>query len=143
VLLSPNLSNIGNPPIFASKLLKSDLVLSEIIAQVDSILPQLANFIGQFNTTVSQSGINVITDTMGSMSIDVPQGMSEEAANKLSIRIGVIDNLIAAKSQTVNDLLQKGTVLENKLKVLDSQYVSQLTDRMQEYKRLISSYNHS
>jgi hypothetical protein len=77
------------------------------------------------------------------MSIDVPQDMSEQVANKISTRIGVIDRLITTRSQDINDLLQKGTILEEKLKANDSQYVSQLTDRMKEYKRLISLYKHS
>lgn len=144
VFLYTNLSGnyIANPPIFATNPLKSDMGISEIVTQIDTILPQLANFISQFHSTVSQSGISVITDTIGTMSIDVPQNMSQEVANKLSTRIGIIDRLITAKSDDISDLLQKGAVLENKLKLTDSQYVSQLTDRMQEYKRLISSYKH-
>jgi hypothetical protein len=131
------------PHKFATKQLKSDLAISEILAQIDSLLPQLASFINQFNTTVSQSGISVITDTIGNMSIDVPQHISEEVSNKLTNKIGVIDRLITTRSQDISDLVQKGTILEEKLKVADSHYVSQLSDRMQEYKRLISSYKHS
>ena len=77
------------------------------------------------------------------MSIDVPQHISEEVSNKLTNKIGVIDRLITTRSQDISDLVQKGTILEEKLKVADSHYVSQLSDRMQEYKRLISSYKHS
>jgi hypothetical protein len=145
VLFSPNLlgNYLGKPPVFSTKSLQSDTGLSEIVTQIDAILPQLANFINQFNTTVIQSNITVITDTVGNMSIEVPQNISEEMGNKLSTRVGIIDRLITTKFQAVNDLLQKGAVLENKLRLADSQYVSQLTDRMQEYKRLISSYKHS
>ena len=145
VLFSPNLlgNYLGKPPIFATKPLQSDIGISEIVTQIDVILPQLANFINQFNTTVIQSNITVITDTVGNMSIEVPQNIPEEVGNKLSTRVGIIDRLITTKSQDLSDLLQKGAVLENKMKLADSQYVSQLTDRMQEYKRLISSYKHS
>jgi hypothetical protein len=131
------------PHKFATKLLKSDLAISEIVSQIDSLLPQLASFINQFNTTVSQSEISVITDTIGNMSIDVPQHISEELANKLTNKIGVIDRLITTRSQDISDLIKQGTILEEKLKLADSHYVSQLSDRMQEYKRLISSYKHS
>lgn len=41
--------------------------ISEIITEVNTLLPQLANFINQFNTAVSQSEINVITDSIGNM----------------------------------------------------------------------------
>jgi len=144
MLVSKNLC--GNyrvkPHKFITEPLKSDLGISEIITQIDTLLPQLTNFIYQFNTTVSQSGISVITDTIGNMSIDVPKHMSEELANKLTNRIGIIDRLITTRSQDISDLVQKGYILEEKIKLADSQYVSQLTDRMQEYKRLISSYKH-
>jgi hypothetical protein len=119
------------------------MVISEIVTDIDKFLPQLAHFISHFNTTVTQHGITVITDTIGNMSIEVPQNISEEAGIQLSNRVGVIDRLITTRSQEISDLLQKGAVLENKLKLDNSQYVSQLTDRMQEYKRLISSYKHS
>jgi NADH-ubiquinone oxidoreductase chain 3 len=142
-LLGLSSNYIGNSPIFVSNLLKSEMGISEIITQIDTFLPQLANFINQFSSTVSKSGISVITDTIGTMSIDIPQDMSNELGNELSTKIGVIDRLITTRSQDINDLLEKGAVLENKLKLADSQYVSQLTDRMQEYKRLISSYKHS
>jgi hypothetical protein len=145
IILSYNLSSndIIKPHRFATKQLQSEMGIPEIITQIDTLLPQLANFISQFSSTVSKSGISVITDTIGTMSIDVPQHMSNEVADKLSTKIGIIDRLITTRSQDISDLLQKGTVLENKLKLADSQYVSQLSDRMQEYKRLISSYKHS
>ena len=145
VILSHNLcSNYKvKPHRFASEQLLSDTSISEVITQIDTFLPQLATFINQFSTTVNQFGISVVTDTAGTMSIDVPQNMSEEVANKVSNKIGVIDRLITTRSQDISDLLQKGTILEEKLKATDSQYVTQLTDRMKEYKRLISLYKHS
>lgn len=120
----------------------SDTGISEIVTEINTLLPQLANFINQFNTTVSQSGINVVTDSVGNMSIDVPQNMPDDVANKISTRIGIIDRLITTRGQEINDLLQKGTHLENKLKMENSNYVSQLTDKIQEFKRLNSLYKH-
>lgn len=144
VFLFPNFCRnyMANTPTFSTEHLKSDMGILEIVKELDTLLPELAKFICNFNTTVGQSGINVMTDAIGTMSIDVPQNMSEEVANKLSTRIGIIDRLIATKSQNISDLLQKGAALENKLRSTDFQYVSQLTDRMEEYKKLISSYKH-
>jgi hypothetical protein len=130
------------PPIFATKTLQSSMDISEIVTELNTLLPQLANFINQFNTTVSQSGISVVTDSMGSMSIDVPQNMPDHVANNISTRIGIIDRLITTRGQEINDLFQKGTHLENKLKMENSNYVSQLTDKIEEFKRLNSSYKH-
>jgi hypothetical protein len=130
------------PPLFATKTLQSSMDISEIVTELNTLLPQLANFIDQFNTTVSQSGISVVTDSMGSMSIDVPQNMPDHVANNISTRIGIIDRLITTRGQEINDLFQKGVHLENKLKMENSNYVSQLTDKIEEFKRLNSSYKH-
>jgi hypothetical protein len=130
------------PHTFATKTLKSDMGISEIITEISTLLPQLSNFIDQFNATVSQSGINVVTDSIGNMSMDVPQSMTDDVANKLSTKISIIDRLITTQGQEISDLLQKGTDLEKKLKIADSNYVSQLTDKIQEFKRLNSSYKH-
>jgi len=129
-------------PIFAIKMLQSTMDISEIVTELNTLLPQLANFIGQFNSTVSQSGIIVVTDSMGSMSIDVPHNMSDDVANNIRNRIGIIDRLITTRGQEINDLFQKGMHLENKLKAENSNYASQLTDKIEEFKRLNSLYKH-
>jgi NADH-ubiquinone oxidoreductase chain 3 len=130
------------PHAFATKPLKSEMGIPEILTELNALLPQLSNFIGQFNTTVNQTGISVITDSIGNLSIDVPKDMSDVVANKLSTKIGIIDRLITTRGQEINDLLQKGIHLEDKLKMENSNYVSQLTDKIQEFKRLNSLYKH-
>jgi hypothetical protein len=116
--------------------------IPEILAELNSLLPQLSDFINNFNTTVNQSGINVVTDSIGNLSLDVPKEMPDAVANKMSTRIGIIDRLITTKGQEINELLQKGINLENKHKMDNSHYVSQLTDKIQEFKRLNSLYKH-
>lgn len=116
--------------------------IPEILTELNALLPQLSNFINQFNTTVNQTGISVITGSIGNLSIDVPKDMSDVLANKVSTKIGIIDRLITTRGQEINDLLQKGIHLEDKLKMENSNYVSQLTDKIQEFKRLNSLYKH-
>jgi len=135
-------NKVVKPHKFETNLLKSDMNISEIIAEINSLLPQLASFIDNFNNTVNQYKVSVITDTAGSMSIEVPEGTSDESARYISSRIGVIDRLITTKGQDINSLLQQGTELENNLKKADTTYVSKLTDKIQEFKRLNASYNH-
>ena len=54
VFVSHNLcSNYSVKPHIFSTELQSDIGLSEIVAQIDTLLPQLANFINKFNTTVT------------------------------------------------------------------------------------------
>lgn len=83
-----------------------------------------------------------MTDSEGNMSIDVPNHLSEDAGNKISTRISIIDRLITTRGQEINELLYKGTLIENQMKVENPKYVSQLTDKIQEFKRLNRSYNH-
>ncbi|RYE13188.1 MAG: hypothetical protein EOP34_09350 [Rickettsiales bacterium] len=137
-----NNGEVSNPHAFYSKRFTSAVVITEILAEIDTLLPQLANFIGQFNSTVSQSGIHVVTDVAGNMGIDIPGDMSQEVGNKLGVRIGIIDRLITTRGQEINDLLQKGISLEKNLKITDPNYVSQITDRLEEFKKLNSSYKH-
>ncbi len=133
---------IPKPYKFVNSTLQSGVDIGNIVNEVNSILPQFADFIGQFNNLISQTGINVITDSAGNMSIDVPNNMPESEANKLSTRIGIIDRLITNHDTTLNDLFKKGLNLENKLKTDNPNYVSQLSEQISEYKRLNASYKH-
>lgn len=144
-----NIYNINNytytvpkPYRFVSSTLQCGVDINNIVNEVNSILPQLADFIGQFNNLITQTGINVITDSVGNMSIDVPNNMPETEANKLSTRIGIIDRLITNHDTTLNDLFKKGLSLENKLKTDNPNYVSQLSEQISEYKKLNASYKH-
>lgn len=98
---------------FVSVPLQSNLTeLNEIIASVNTIQPQLVSFIEQFNNVVVQNNINVITDTAGNMSIDVPASMSEAKYTEVSIRIGIIDRIITTKGTEICDLFNRGLTLE-------------------------------
>ena len=68
--------------------------ISQIVTEISTLMPQLTDFINQFNNVVTTSGVNVVTDSAGNMSIDVPYNMSDSAANKISTRLGIIDRLI-------------------------------------------------
>ena len=141
---SYNNGKTSNPHVFTvlNKTLKSEIGIPEILADVNTMLPQLADFVNKFHTTVNQTGISVITDAEGNMSIDVPKNMSADIANTIAKKINIIDNLVTTRGQEINELLQKGINLESKLKTADSNYVSQLTDKIQEFKRLNSLYKH-
>ena len=114
----------------------------QIITEINSLMPQLTDFINQFNNVVTTSGINVVTDSTGNMSIDVPYSMPDSDANKVSTRLGIIDRLITTRGQEINDLIQKGIQLENKLKEQSPEYTSQLAEKIKEFKKLNSQYKH-
>ena len=76
------------------------------------------------------------------MSIDVPENMPDSDANLISKRIGIIDRLITSHGQSINDLFQKGLSIEEKLKTDNPKYVSQLSEQINQFKKLNSSYKH-
>jgi cell shape-determining protein MreC len=115
--------------------------LSDIISQVGTLLPQLAGFIARFDNTVAETGVNVITDAAGSMSLDVPNSMSPKEVTEITEKLGVIDRLINTRGDTINNLLQKGLEL-SRLEANNSEQTSQLHDQIQEFRRLNSLYKH-
>jgi hypothetical protein len=135
--------NIPNPHSFVVIPQQSDLnILLEIVSEIEKLLPQFADFINQFNNTVIQSDVNVVTDSEGNMSIDVPKNMSDADAKIISNRIGIIDRLIATRGSQIKDLFHRGIDIENNIRIRDPNYVSYLTDKIQEFKRLNESYKH-
>lgn len=128
--------------LFVNKPLECNLELLNVISELNSLLPQLNDFVYQFNNVINQTGVNVITDTTGNMSIEVPKDMPDSEVNSVSNRIGVIDRLITTRGQEVNDLIQKGLNIENKLKSENPNYVSQLSEKIAEFKKLNESFKH-
>jgi hypothetical protein len=123
--------------------LKSTMAeLTEVTLKINELLPQLSDFIDQFNNLVCTKNINVISDVSGNMSIDVPSNMSDAEGEKISRRIGIIDRLITARGEQINHLFQKGLSIETKLKSQNGNYNSQLLDKINEFKRLNASYKH-
>ena len=122
--------------------MQSNIDIFQIVSEINTLLPQLGDFINQFNSVVSQSGISVITDSTGNMSIDVPHDTPDSVANNITNRIGIIDRLITTRGQEINDLLRKGLDLEKNIKKENPNYVSQLTDKIEEFRRLNALYKH-
>ena len=139
---SNNVNVIPKPYEFTTNTFESNVDLSQILTEVGGLLPQLTNFITQFNNVVTQNGINVITDAHGNMSMDVPKEMSDIVANNLSKRLGIIDRLITQRGQEINELLQKGLEMEKHLKIQNPDYVSPLTEKINEFKKLNDLYKH-
>jgi hypothetical protein len=132
--------NIPKPHPFVNESLHCDI--SQIITDIAALLPQFSDFISQFNNVLSESGINVITDSSGNMSIEVPKDMADSAAKKVSTRIGIIDRLIFVRGQEIDSLFEEARSAENKLKLENPNYISEITQKYEEYKRLKASYKH-
>ena len=144
-----NISNIiifnispPKPHKFSTEIYNSTIDISQIIIEINTLLPQLSDFINQFHNLVSQSNINVITDSAGNLSIDVPSDMPDKEATKISTRLGIIDRLITTRGQELNDLFQKGLETEKHIKIENPNYTSQLIQKIEEFKKLNDSYKH-
>ena len=105
-------------------------------------MPRLAGFINQFDTTVVQQSINVISDSEGNMSIEVPSAMSEAVAGEVKLRIQTLDRLINTQGSTIKDLLNKGLGLQNKINMLDPSYKSEIFKQVTEFNKLNSLFKH-
>jgi len=68
--------------------------------------------------------------------------MTDEAAKNITTRIGIIDRLINTQGSSLNDLFRKGQMLEEQLRTTDPNYTSRLTDQINRFKELNSSYKH-
>jgi len=73
----------------------------------------------KFNNIVSETGINVITDSQGNMEMDAPANMSDELAKKVSLRISIIDSLINKRQSDVSELIDKGLALQKNINSVD------------------------
>ena len=116
--------------------------ICDIVLEINRLLPQLADFVSQFKAVVVDTGVNVITDTQGNMSIDVPIRMTDVEANNISVRIGIIDRLITQNGATINSLFQKGLAIEESLRKTDPSYSSKLIEQISIFKELNASYKH-
>lgn len=135
------------PPLphqFVSKSLQSslDIDLIEVINKINELMPQLSNFIVQFNNITISNSITVITEINGNMSLDVPATMSDDQAEELSKRVGVIDRLITTRGQEIDSLLHKGLKIEQKIQEQDPNFSSKILEKINEFKRLNESYKH-
>jgi hypothetical protein len=65
--------------------------------KIDSLMPQFAEFIGQFNSIVQSNDINVVTEANGSLSIHVLTSMPDAEAQTIGQRLGILDRVITMR----------------------------------------------
>lgn len=116
--------------------------LQDIITELDRVLLQLNSFVDHFHSFVNKSGINVITDASGSLGIDVSVSVDDITAQNYANRINVIDGLINNHIHNIESLLHRGSYLENQIRELNSDYVSQLDSYRERLRLLINRYGH-
>lgn len=139
-----NLNNIPpKPHKFVNLPLRSSIgELNEVMLKITEMLPQFAEFINQFNTIIISNNINIIIDSEGHMSLDVPVTMTDRDTDLYSKRLGILDRLIHTRIQDIDILIQKGFSLEGNLKQdgVTSGFSQQILDKANEFQKLKNSY---
>ena len=109
--------------------------LNNIICELSNLLPQLSGFIDQFNSLVVSSGVNVFTDHVGNMSVDIPNSMTDVDASNVVKRLSIIDRLINTQGSAINDLLQAGMKIEKELKKYGEPEIGNHSTLLQNWKK--------
>ena len=116
--------------------------LQDIINEINRITCQLNVFISQFHSFVNQSSINVVTDSEGSLDIDVLINVPDSVARGYANRINVFDSLIRQRVQTLEEFIERASALESHIMRSDSNYVTQLAQHRTRLAELMRTYGH-
>lgn len=116
--------------------------LTSIIILIGTHLSELSTFISKFDNTVVETGINVISDSEGNLSIDSPGNMSDAVGKKVATKINIIDSLISKRQSDITDLISEGLALQNKINSVDPYYKSQILNKITEFEKLKTLYKH-
>jgi hypothetical protein len=108
----------------------------EIVSQINVLLPQFSEFIGQFNQTTLASNFTVEFDPQQNITLYAPKNMSSPDLSYFSLRLRVIHDLILTRSGELEGLIEQGYNIENELKKTDSNYSSLILDKANEFKKL-------
>lgn len=111
----------------------------ELLNKIDYILPQLGEFVNQFQTTISNNNINVIIEGAGDFSIDVPKDMPDSEAKKFSDRLRILDQLIRTRTEDVEELLNKSKSLLTNIN--EKEYSSKILAKVDELNKIKGKYS--
>jgi hypothetical protein len=116
--------------------------LISLVTELGKLIPQLHGFISNFNETITQYGINVITEGSGQLNIDVPSDMTEVDVNKCINKIRILDRLIHDRLDNIDNIFKKGYGIESNLIKLNNEYVSVFTEKSKILIELKNLYKH-
>src|SRR5258708_20260079 len=83
-----------------------------VLSEIKQLLPLFAQYIHQFNHTLAEHSIYVVSDSAGNLSIDVSNDMPKKEIQALTKRIGVLDNIITKHNENLIELFIKETNTE-------------------------------
>lgn len=115
--------------------------ITEVISAIDHTLPQMSSFIERYYNLLISSNVNVSTESQGQIFMDVLKTMPEPEVIKVQKEISVLDRLITTHHQTISEKIREGLEIENRIKLNDPNYKSQLLEKINEFKKLESKYS--
>ena len=134
---TPYNNNLNNVRVYVNRsnvtLYELQNQLSTIIDESNRLLSQLDSFINRFNSFIMDSNINIITDTQGNMSMDIPSSIDDNTVAVHTNRVHTLDNLIRNHVNRLEQLIVRGNSLENDILYIDSGYNTQfqyISDRL-------------
>jgi NADH:ubiquinone oxidoreductase subunit D len=100
--------------------------LNPIISELNRLIPQLNTFVDRFQSFVNETGIHVVFEN-NRLFIEVTSNVSDQLADQYQVRVGVMHDLITNHVENINNLLSRGQDIENQIRHIDNNYITQLT----------------
>jgi hypothetical protein len=105
--------------------------LLEIINQIEPLLGQYEMFINQFNEFISINKLGVSMTSGDGIMVDCPGDVADSILDKYKLKIKVLDGVIKGRELQLKDLLDRGNILENSTKDIESFKIGTLTNKFQ------------
>lgn len=112
----------------------------EFLQELNNLVPEITNYINQFNSIISENNLNVITDVQGNLMVDAPSNLSDQACDYFGKKVGVIDRIINSKLDEADKLIEQGNAMQKEIK--NSNHSSQIQAKLKELNQLKNKYGH-
>src|ERR1700750_678151 len=133
-ILIVNMVNIPDYPLTSEG-------ITDIISEINRLIPQLQGFINSYTQYITSNEITVIVEN-NNLSIEI-NNVSDEIAQEHLNRIQVLDRLINNHIDNINQLLERGSTIEETLHNQDNNYIYKLTELKNRFLQLKASYGPS
>jgi NADH-ubiquinone oxidoreductase chain 5 len=133
-ILIVNMVNIPDYPLTSEG-------ITDIVSEINRLIPQLQGFINSYTQYITSNEITVIVEN-NNLSIEI-NNVSNEIAQEHLTRIQVLDRLINNHIDNINQLLERGSTIEEALHNQDNNYIYQLTELKNRFLQLKATYGPS
>lgn len=114
-------------------------LLASITTELQDLLVQFNKFVLDFNQHLVTYDINVIDDAKGK-DISIYDNHSQEVENHIVKKYQVLDAVIDARREKINDLVNKGTSLYTSIKEDKPDFTSKILSQAEEFRRINKNF---